>query len=98
MPHAANQILLTLVVLACVGTEWSMPCFAQDQALRVAVNPEGRYSIGRSGSTELALTAGVAAEVDGRWLHSADYPQHAVKKSFVEGFLGAATEWQVLYS
>jgi hypothetical protein len=72
-----------------------MPCLAQDQALRVAINPDGRYSVGRSGSTEWGLTAGVAAQVDGRWLHSADYPQHAVKKSIAEGYLGAATEWQV---
>jgi alpha-galactosidase len=97
MPHAANRVLLMLGLLACLGAE-CLPCLAQDQALRVAINPDGRYSVGRSGSTGWAFTTGVAAQVDGRWLHSADYPQHAVKKSDAQGYLGAATEWQVIYS
>ena len=38
--------------------------------LRVSVMPDGRYGIGMAGSSVFALTAGVAAEVDGRWLRS----------------------------
>ncbi len=72
---------------------------ADDPALQVAVNPaDGRYSIAISGSTMVALRAGAGVEVDGRWLHAADYPRHVIERSGVEGYLGQASEWQVTYS
>jgi alpha-galactosidase len=71
---------------------------AQESALRISIGPDGRYSVGLSGATVNALTAGVAAEVDGRWLHDADYPRHEVKHSTGEGYLGAVEEWQVTWT
>ena len=50
------------------------------------------------GSDSYALRAGVGAEVDGRWLHSSDYPRHAVAHSPAQGYLGDAIDWQVTYS
>jgi hypothetical protein len=62
------------------------------------VTPNGRYGIGMAGSSVLALTAGVAAEVDGRWLRSTDYPSHTQRRTDVQGALGPAIEWEVTAS
>jgi len=64
-------------------------------ALHVTVDHDGRYAIGIQGNDLYALKAGIAAEVDGRWLHAADYPKHSIEHSSVTGFLGTATDWQV---
>lgn len=67
--------------------------------LDVQVNAaDGAYSIATPGSGVVALRSGVGVEVDGRWLHAADYPRHAVKPSEGQGYLGQAAEWQVTYS
>ena len=44
------------------------------------------------------LRAGIAAKVNGAWLHSADYPKCSVNASEVNGTLGAAHQWVVEYS
>ena len=62
------------------------------------VAQDGRYSIGLAGASDFALTTGVAAEVDGHWLRSTDYPKHAVQQSESQGELGAASEWTVTAS
>jgi alpha-galactosidase len=54
--------------------------------------------IGFAGSRAVALTSGVAAEVNGRWLRSSDFPHHEIKHSAAEGYLGDAEEWQVTYT
>ncbi|HEY1808209.1 MAG TPA: glycoside hydrolase family 36 protein, partial [Acidobacteriaceae bacterium] len=71
------------------------PLAAQTGGLHVQVAQDGRYSIGMSGASAFALTTGVAVEVNGRWLHSSDYPKHAVQQSDSEGVLGSASEWTV---
>jgi alpha-galactosidase len=71
---------------------------AQQTNLRVRINPDGTYSIGLPNSTTFALTAGVAAEVDGHWLHSADYPHHDVKRATAQGYLGQADGYQVTWT
>jgi alpha-galactosidase len=72
---------------------------AAEHALQIAVNPaDGTYTIAMTGSSSYALRAGVGVEVDGRWLHAADYPRHAVEHSRAQGYLGEATDWQVTYS
>ena len=72
---------------------------AGNDALQVTMDPaDGRYSIALPGSSTVALRAGVGVEVNGRWLHAADYPRHVVERSQVEGYLGQASDWQVTYS
>ena len=85
-----------MLLTGCSAAALLLP--AQESSLRVQVNPDGRYSIGLSGSSAFALTAGVAAEVDGRWLHCADYPHHEVRQATAEGYLGAAQEWTVTWT
>lgn len=74
------------------------PLDAQQAGLHVAVHDDGTYSIGLPGSSAAALVSGVAAEIDGRWLHAADYPAHSIRRSSAEGYLGPADEYQVTYS
>lgn len=75
-----------------------IPLSGQTQALRVSISPDGRYSIGQGGASGSALMAGVAAEVDGRWLHASEYPRHAVKQSNAQGYLGDADVWDMTFS
>ncbi|MFZ1158724.1 MAG: melibiase, partial [Candidatus Sulfotelmatobacter sp.] len=70
-----------------------------EHALQVTVNKvDGTYAIAMPGSSSPALQSGVGAEVDGRWLHAADYPRHTVERLQAHGYLGEATDWQVTYS
>ena len=71
---------------------------SQTAGLRVQVTPDGRYSMGQPGASEFALTAGVAAKVNGGWLHSGDYPKHAIRQTQAQGELGEAKEWDVTAS
>lgn len=87
------RVVFSLCILAA-----SPMCIGQARTLVVSVNPNGQYSISQPGAAVFALTAGVAAEVDGRWLHSSDYPKHAVQSTAVQGYLGAADEWDVTWS
>ncbi len=65
------------------------------QSLQVAVAANGDWSVTPPGAAVATLTSGVAAEVNGRWLRSADYPKHQVQRSTVQGYLGEAEVWQV---
>ena len=82
-------------VLLAGAVAWPVALTAQTQGLRVQVNPDGRYSVSMSGSSHTALLTGVAAQVDGRWLHSGDYSKHTIRQTEAQGELGAATEWTV---
>jgi hypothetical protein len=92
---------LAFAMLAGASTFASMggDCFAQGRSLQVKIDPaDGRYTIAMPGAGSPALRAGAAVEVDGHWLHASDYPRHTVEQSHVKGFLGDATDWQVIYS
>jgi alpha-galactosidase len=77
----------------CVGN-----AMAQDHGLTVTVDDHGAYAVRLSQATTPVLTSGVAVRVNGQWVHSADYPHHAVEKKITEGYLGQAEEWQVTFS
>jgi alpha-galactosidase len=67
--------------------------------LRLAVNPAtGEYAIGQLGSASEVLTATVAANVNGRWVHARDYPNHKITESTANDDLGIAHEWTVRHS
>ncbi len=70
----------------------------QPGALSVRINPDGNYSIGVPGSFRAALTSGVAAKVDGHWLHSSDYLHHEAKHSTSQGVLGQAETWLITWT
>jgi len=85
-------------ILLAIILAWPAALAAQTGGLRVQVNPDGRYSISMPGGAQPALLAGVAAQVDGRWLSLADYPKRAVQQTEAHGELGAASEWTVTAS
>jgi len=90
------------VILLLVGggvTALQAQSSGKEHALQIMVNPaDGKYTIATPGSNSYALRAAVGVEVGGRWLHASDYPQHVVKHSQAQGYLGDATDWQVTYS
>ncbi len=66
--------------------------------LAVSVDAHGNYAIALTGAAHPALISGVAAELGGIWLHSADYPRHAVETTTTQGILGPARQWVVTFS
>jgi alpha-galactosidase len=94
-------VRIFLILLLFAGGVAALHAQSSDsqQALQVGVSPTtGAYSIAMPQSKFYALRAGVAAEVNGHWLRASDYPQHAAGHSQTQGYLGAATDWQVTYS
>jgi alpha-galactosidase len=96
--HAVR--LVAVVLLAGSGVAGiAAQSSGEEHALQIEVNPaDGKYTIAMRRSDSPAVRAGVGVEVDGRWLHAADYPRHAAEHSQVQGELGAATDWRVTYS
>ena len=87
------------VVVGCAAGVTFAQSSGGAQALRVQVSrTSASYSIGLPNDRSYALTAGVAAQVDGRWLHAENYPNHHVEKTSATGYLGSAVEWQVTCS
>lgn len=57
------------------------PAQVENSTLLVSINAKsGAYTI-REKSGPVRLTADVAAKVNGQWVHSADYPKHAISPS-----------------
>lgn len=56
------------------------------------------YTIGTRAEQSPVLVASVAAQVDGKWLHAADYPKRSISKSAAMGSLGEAEEWTLTYT
>jgi len=85
--------------LACEGSALALAAglmlHAQSRPLQVAVAADGEWSISLHGATAPTLTSGVAAEVNGKWVSSADYPKHEVRRSTDHGYPGEAEVWQV---
>jgi alpha-galactosidase len=78
----------TLIALILIGfalpqafAAQAQPAQIENSTLLVSVNSKtGAYTI-REKSGPVRLTADVAAKVNGQWVHSADYPKHAVSSS-----------------
>jgi alpha-galactosidase len=89
----------TSLAALALGSALSLQALAAGAApLRVTVNAHGEYSIGTSGSAPPTMASAVAAEVDGRWLRTTDYPRCKVDRSRVEGYIGPAMATQVICS
>lgn len=89
---------LGILLLAC----W--PCSSlraqnRNSDLSVKIDPaDGSYTLATPDTAGFALRAGVAAEIDGHWLQSKDYPHHTENHSRVVDDLGPAEEWTVTFS
>ena len=71
---------------------------AQASPLRIAVNERGVYSVSEASGASPTIASTVAAEVDGRWIRTTDYPRCEVARSQTQGYLGPAVQWQVTCS
>src|ERR1700728_2027906 len=93
VPRGMKGCLLLLALVTGAGT-----LSAQTTGLAVSIDGHGRYSIAVPGQEKAVLVAGVAAKIDGQWLHSSDYPKHDVESRSAEGYWGKGQEWQVTFS
>ena len=69
----------------------------RNEALRVHIASDGSYTIS-AGSRSPILRAGVAAEVDHRWIKSAEYPKHEVGDSDFDDTLGHGRQATVTFT
>lgn len=100
MPRATGNVLWISVILISSVALQGAPAAASPKALtmensavRVEVDPAtGSYAIFGKDAARPVLRAREAAEVDGRWLHSDDYPAHDVKASDYRDELGSGRQ------
>jgi len=78
-----RSVLVTLVVLATstgLAAETGFVQIENSELLIRADGATGQYTLQeRTGAAQ--FTAGIAAKVNGRWLHSSDYPKHSLRSS-----------------
>jgi alpha-galactosidase len=89
-------IAIALMIVFCGGNS-----HAQTSSGHLAVNvnhTDGSYSVGMAGAAESVFRSGVAAEVDGHWLLSRNYPRRTVESSSVSDDLGMSNAWTVTFS
>ncbi|HET9099969.1 MAG TPA: PKD domain-containing protein [Acidobacteriaceae bacterium] len=69
------------------------------KALKIQIDPtDGTYKAGASGADAFVLHAGVAAQVNGQWLQSREYPKRSTQEFTVSDDMGTAHEWAVTFS
>ena len=96
---------LALLYLLLLGVAAS-PIFAQRQAaetelrnqsLRVRIDRDGSYAI-VAGNGSPVIRAGIAAEVNGHWFKSSDYPKHETSDSDFNDTLGGGRQATVTFN
>jgi alpha-galactosidase len=74
-------IILSALALPRISAAQAQPSQIENSALLVSTNSKtGAYTV-REKNGPVRLTADVAAKVNGQWLHSANYPKHALSSS-----------------
>ncbi len=96
MRTAANRLKISSVLIIVVSLVLASGLASAQNRMAVSVDAQGQYLLGPPDAP--TLISGVAAKIDGHWVHSADYPKHTIEKSSTEGYLGAAQEWRVSFS
>ncbi len=87
-------LCLLMVLVASRG----LSAATGENGLAVSIDAHGNYAIGLTGAAHPTLISGVAAQVDGIWIRSADYPRHTVETTAAQGILGPARQWVVTFS
>jgi len=83
---------------AAAQTQPTQPTQQAQLPLLVSVDAHGLYRLGLRGASTPTLVSDVAAQVDGRWLRTREYPACRVARSDGEGPLGPAAVWDVTCS
>ena len=84
----------TTVLTSLLGIACSLQ--AQQTPFAVFIDQHGDYVLGATDNPN--LRSGVAAKVDGEWIHSHDYPKHDVETSTADGYAGPSRQWRVTFS
>lgn len=84
------------MIAGLAGCATALP--AQQSGLAVTVDARGHYLIASTADGRPVLASGVAAKVDNKWVHSDDYPHHAVERTSADGYLGSAEQWKVEFT
>ena len=97
MQKCALKGLAGLGIITFAGWLLALPGVAQQLANRqlalTAHAPDGSYELStRGGAAHTVLRAGVAARIDGQWVHSKDYPQHQAAESAFSDALGSGRQ------
>jgi len=95
--HLAIFVLLCIPIAAsAVASEAS---HIENNALIISANQQdGSYTIRSKQNPRVAITAGVAAQVNHRWLRASDYPRHEATQSTFEDALGAGPQLTISYT
>ncbi len=93
-----SAVLHVLLTAFCFQGLSGLAIAAKSQRLKTRVLADGSYDLALSGQARPILIADVAARIDDRWVGAMQYPKHSVQQHPVQGYFGAATEWQVTFS
>jgi alpha-galactosidase len=95
MRRTRNLWAVTLFALFCAkSSAQEMPIKYGDLAIE-ANRTTGAYTLSTTTQVRDALTAGVAAKVNGSWLRSAEYPKHIVAETWFQDDLGQGRQLTV---
>jgi alpha-galactosidase len=89
--HRIFAVVFLNLFAAIACSAQTNPASLENSGLALSVNTRtGAYTV-REKAGPARLTAGVSAKVNGRWLHSSDYPAHEVSSSEPGDHLAALT-------
>lgn len=94
-----EMVLLTAVVLCFARCSYSQDVTLHNQQLAATVlSADGSYEIRMEGSNRAVIRAAVAAEINGVWVKSSDFPHHEVSQSQFSDALGSGRQIQVTFN
>ena len=80
---------LVLASIVFAPLAYSADTELRNDALLIRISAaDGSYAIAAKGADSTVLRAGVAAQVDHRWIQSAEYPKHEIADSDFDDILG----------
>jgi alpha-galactosidase len=90
--------LLSAIVPNFAAADVSAAKIENPGLLIEASQKDGTYTIRSKDNPRVWFTASAAAQVNHRWLHAADYPQHEVQESPFSDGLGSGSQLTITYS
>ncbi len=90
--------VVMLVVLFASCTAHAQDLTIRNSQLTVTVSSDGTYQIQPQGAGQPVLHSTVAAQIDGSWLKSSDFPRHEASQSKYEDALGSGTQIAVAFN
>lgn len=90
---------IAMVIVALVPLAYSADVELKNAKVTVTIHDkDGSYSISNAGGATPILHAGIAAQVDHRWIKSSEYPKHAITEKDFDDALGHGRQATVTFS